>query len=228
MTYMKTRTLRLTMLAFSLAGAMSASAALTVAFNNVSPEQVVNLQVAGDFTYGPGGVYAGINNLTVDGVATSGFCIDVSRESGTYSDYSYAALGNAPLAPAGPMSSTSVINIEKLWAAYFTEAAANSDGTGLEAAALQVAIWEQVALGNGGYTVTVSGNAPVTTLAKTMTDSLGNLTAQADLQALVSPSGQNYVVPVPEPTTMIAGAGALGLALLGMGRSRCPRVVRIG
>jgi MYXO-CTERM domain-containing protein len=34
--------------------------------------------------------------------------------------------------------------------------------------------------------------------------------------------------PVPEPTTMVAGAGALGLALLGMGRARRSSVVRIG
>jgi hypothetical protein len=34
--------------------------------------------------------------------------------------------------------------------------------------------------------------------------------------------------PVPEPTTMVAGAGALGLALLGIGRARRSSVVRIG
>jgi hypothetical protein len=33
---------------------------------------------------------------------------------------------------------------------------------------------------------------------------------------------------VPEPTTMVAGAGALGLALLGIGRARRSGVVRIG
>jgi hypothetical protein len=219
------------MLAFSLAGAMSASAALTVAFNGVSPGQTVNLQVSGiSVPWGTGsiGANAGIYNLTVDGVPTAGFCIDVSRYSGTYSDYSYAALASAPNPPAGFMNAIAASNIEKLWAAYY--GAAVADSSGVDAAALQVAIWEQVALGapNGGYTVIVSGNDQVTSLANIMTGNLGNLTAQADLQALVSPSGQNYVVPVPEPTTMIAGAGALGLALLGMGRSRCPRVVRIG
>jgi len=116
-------------------------------------------------------------------------------------------------------------NIEKLWAAYY--GAAVADSLGVEAAALQVAIWEQVALG-GGYTVTVSGNDQVTKEAGIMIGNLANLTDKADLQALVSSSGQNYVVPVPEPTTMIAGAGALGLALLGMGRARRTSVVRIG
>jgi hypothetical protein len=36
------------------------------------------------------------------------------------------------------------------------------------------------------------------------------------------------LTPVPEPTTMLAGAGALGLALLGIGRARRSSVVRIG
>jgi hypothetical protein len=226
MDHMKIRELQLAMVAVSLAGAMSASATFTVAFDNVSPEQVVTLQVTGDITYGPGGVYAGIYNLTVAGVATPSFCIDVQREAGTFSDYSYAALADAPNPLAGPMNATAASNVEKLWAAYF--AAAVADSSGVEAAALQVAIWEQVALGKGGYTVTVSGNDPVTTLANTMTGNLVNLTAEADLRALVSPTGQNYVVPVPEPTTMLAGAGVLGLALLGMGRARGPSVVRIG
>jgi hypothetical protein len=68
MDHMKIRELQLAMVAVSLAGAMSASATFTVAFDNVSPEQVVTLQVTGDITYGPGGVYAGIYNLTVAGV----------------------------------------------------------------------------------------------------------------------------------------------------------------
>jgi hypothetical protein len=199
---------------------------LTVAFGGVSPEQDVILLVTGEIHYGPRTVQAGIYDLTVAGVATHGFCIDVQRAAGTFSDYSYAALANAPDHSAGPMGVTAANNIEKLWAAYYALAVA--DSSGVEAAALQVAIWEQVASGDGGYSVTVYGNNRVTSLADEMTGNLKYLTAKADLQALVSPSGQNYVVPVPEPTTMVAGAGALGLALLGMGRARRSRVVRIG
>jgi hypothetical protein len=40
--------------------------------------------------------------------------------------------------------------------------------------------------------------------------------------------GDATLTAVPEPTTMLAGAGALGLALLGIGRARRPSVVRIG
>ena len=45
-----------------------------------------------------------------------------------------------------------------------------------------------------------------------MLGSLSRLTAQADLQGLVSPDGQNFVVPVPKPTT--AGCFLLGLGAL--------------
>jgi len=53
-----------------------------------------------------------------------------------------------------------------------------------------------------------------------MLSALPNLTAKADLMAIVSPDGQSYVV-VPEPTTMIAGA----LLLLPFGASTL-RVLR--
>ena len=41
-------------------------------------------------------------------------------------------------------------------------------------------------------------------------------------------TGDKFVSAVPEPTTMVAGAGALGLALLGIGRARRTSAVRIG
>ena len=75
MHHIKTITLQLTTVAVWLAGAMNASAAPTVAYQDASPAEVVTLQVTGDITYGPGGVYAGICNLIVDGAATRGFCV---------------------------------------------------------------------------------------------------------------------------------------------------------
>jgi hypothetical protein len=211
---MKIRKLQLVIMAAGLAGAMSASA-VTLTFNGVSPGDVVTLQVSNAFTFGPGGVYAGIYNQTVDGVATPSFCIDVAREittGATYTDYSYTDLALAPLTPAGPMGFAAATDIKKLWAAYYSPSMNNQD-----AAALQVAIWEDIAAYVGTYTVTFSGNDPITTEAATMLGSLGSLTAQADLQGLVSPNGQNYVVPadlatVPEPTT--AGCFLLGLGAL--------------
>jgi|ERR1035438_5285136 hypothetical protein len=205
---MKIRTLQIAIMAAALAGASSASAALTVVYDSVSPGEVVNVSEP----YYSGGAWAGIYNLTVDGVATPSFCIDIARESGTSSDYYYSPLASAPLAPVGPMGPTVATDIEKLWAAYFPSASA--DVSGQTAAALQVAIWEDIAA-YVGTPLTVSGNDPVTTQAALMLASLPSLHAEAGLQGLVSPTTQNYVVPVPEPTTMIAGA----LLLLPFGAS---------
>jgi hypothetical protein len=195
---MKTPKLKLAILAAALAGAMTASASIVqVQYVGVNPNEVVNLQVTGSTTYGPGGVYAGVYNLVVDGVATPSFCIDVNRDSqGSVLQYDLVALSSAPLSPVGPMGSTYAANIEKLWAAYYSPNLNAQD-----AAALQVAIWETLGNGPLGYTVTVTGNDPVTAEAAGMLANLPGLTAQADLMAVVSESGQNYVIPVPEPTT---------------------------
>jgi hypothetical protein len=210
---MTIRKLQLAIMAAGLAGAMSASA-VTLTFDGVSPNEIVNLTVSSpSFS---GGVYAGIYNQTVDGVATPSFCIDVARQISagqTFNDYSYADLALAPLTPAGPMGSAVATDIEKLWAAYYPAASVNNQ----DAAALQVAIWEDIAANVGTYSIMVGGNDSVTTEAANMLSNLGNLTAQADLQGLVSPDGQNYVVPVdlapvPEPTT--AGCFLLGLGAL--------------
>jgi hypothetical protein len=202
-------------------GILSAGAQVTLTFNGVSPEEDVTLQAAGAFSFGPEAVQAGIYNQTVNGVPTPSFCIDVFRDAPntTLTDYNFADLSLSPLAPAGPMGLVAATDIEKLWAAYFPAATANSQ----DAAALQVAIWEDVAASVGTYTLTFSGNDPVTTEATTMLASLPNLTTQANLVGLVSPSGQNYVVitPAPEPTTT-------GCLLVGLGVLACFQRLKIG
>ena len=192
---------------------LPADAQVTVTFNGVSPEEDITLQIAGAITFGPGAVQAGIYNQTVNGVVTPSFCIDVFRESTageTLTDYNYTDLSLAPLNPAGPMGASAAIDIEKLWAQYFPAASANNQ----DAAALQVAIWQEVAQSVGTYTLTFSGNDPATTEATTMLASLPNLTAQANLKGLISPSGQNYVVPTPAPEPTTAGCFVVGLGVL--------------
>lgn len=168
---------------------------------NVSPNQTVHLDVdnvvGADYS---GNVYAGIYNLTVDGVATPSLCIDVQRQSGsgTY-QYEYLSLPSAPLSWAGPMGDTAADTVSRLWAQYFSGATSSS----LEAAALQVAVWQTIDAAVDTYTITVSGNAAVTTRAAEMLADLAS--DPASLVALVNETYQNYVVPVPEPGTMIAG-----------------------
>jgi len=206
---MKIQKLQLAIMAVGLAGMMSASA-VSVTFDNVAPFQTVNL----NSPWISSGVYAGIYNLTVDGVATPSFCIDVADENNgnTFTDYFYSDLASSPLAPGGPMGSTAATDIEKLWEAYYSPAMDSQD-----AAALQVAIWEDIAAkATTPYTINVSGNDPVTTEAANMLSSLGTLNARANLVGLVGPNGpsgeQSYVVAVPEPTT--AGCFLLGLGAL--------------
>jgi hypothetical protein len=217
--YMKARNLRLAIMAVALAGAMSASAQVTLTFDGVSPYEFVYLQVGDPIDIPNEEVYAGIYNQTVDGVATPSFCIDVSRDitlNETLTDYNYTNLSSAPLTPAGPMGSSAATDIEKLWAAYYPDASV----TNQDAAALQVAIWEDIA-SYVGYTLTLSGNDAVTNEAAAMLANLPNLTDEASLVGLVSPDGQNYVVssvePVPEPTTA-------GCFLLGLGALACSRL----
>jgi hypothetical protein len=62
----------------------------------------------------------------------------------------------------------------------------------------------------------VNGNNTLELIGTGIQDTYGAIVDNVQLNA------------VPEPTTMIAGAGALGLALLGIGRARRSSVVRIG
>jgi len=216
---------RLNLLAASLCvaglftGILRAGAQVTVAFTGVNPGEIVTVQSTGAITFSPVGAYAGIYDLTVNGVPTPSFCIDVFRDASStpLTDYNYTSLSIAPLAPAGPMGPVAATDIEKLWAAYFPAATANNQ----DAAALQVAIWEDVAAKVGTYTLTFSGNNPVTTEATSMLASLPGLTAQANLVGLVSPDGQNYVVSAPEPTTT-------GCLLVGLGVLACFQRLKMG
>ena len=184
---------------------------VTIVANSIAPNTGININESG--------VEAGVYNLTVNTVATPSFCIDIAdnQSEGTlYNNYSYTSLALAPNTPAGPMGATAAATIERLWAQYYAP-----NMTALQAAGLQVAIWEEVALGNGTYSLTVSGNTPITQQAANDITGLNQTGPEADLVALVStagpsdPVGQGYIVAVPEATTVIAGA----LLLLPLGAS---------
>jgi hypothetical protein len=91
-----------------------------------------------------GNVYAGINTLSINnGVSTtvySGFCIDPFHwsVSGPSSNYSIVSLANAPKPPA-TLNAATAIDIEKLWAEYFSPTMSSPSAAGL-----QIAIWELV------------------------------------------------------------------------------------
>jgi hypothetical protein len=209
---MKTGKLQLAIMAAALAAASSASAQITLTLNNVSPEEDVYISASGAYNLASTDVQSGIYNLTVNNVATPSYCIDIATEQTEniqYTDYNYAALASAPISEAGPMNALGAADVEKLWAAYYTDSLTSQT----VASALQVEIWNVVAIGNTDYSVSWSGlNTDTSDEIITMQDALPGLTAEANLMALVSPSGQAYVVAVPEPTT--AGCFLLGLGAL--------------
>ena len=203
------KTLRVAILAAGLAGALSASASVTMTFDNVSPNEIISLN--GEQ------VYAGIYNLTVNGAATPSFCIDVVHNispGASFNDFNYISLASAPNSPAGPMGATAANIIEGLWGTYYSAATTSAS----EAAALQVAIWRAVNLGEHPVALAFGADTTTQDAYNTATAMLGSITSYADLSGLVgsvTDNTQGYVVAVPETTTVMAGA----LLLLPLGAS---------
>jgi len=145
-------------------------------------------------------VFAGIYKIRLNaGPVLNTFCIDVADSSGD-GPAEIVSLANAPDSWAGPMGVAAATTIEKLWAKYYTGATASAP----EAAALQLAIWMAIDTAKTDYYLTFSGNPTATARASAMLGDLG--TVAADLAAVTTPDFQDFIVPVPEPTTIIAGA----------------------
>ena len=97
------------------------------------------------------------------------------------------------------MGSAAATDIEKLWAVYYPSASVDNT----VAAALQVVVWEDIAA-KAGYPLTVSGlDSGTAAEVAAMQAALPGLTAETDLVALVSPTGQNYVVPEPGTVSLL-------------------------
>jgi hypothetical protein len=80
-----------------------------------------------------------------------------------------------------------------------------------------------------GYDAPNAGAAPQINYLYYAYDHNGSLDIPTTTDFPTPIFGANFQFSVvPEPTTMVAGAGALGLALLGIGRARRSSVVRIG
>ncbi|HEY4247861.1 MAG TPA: hypothetical protein VGM64_13490 [Lacunisphaera sp.] len=166
-------------------------------------------------------VYAGVLNLSVDGVATSGFCIDPWHwSSGSALSYNLESLDNAPKSAnnttPNPMGASTALQIEQLWQQYYTPGISN-----VNAAALQIKIWELVdlAVDNGTFSLlSIDGgdSAAVTAAINGMSTFLSQNpgAASANLVA-VTGAGQDYVIPsVPDSGATVI---LLGVALLGVG-----------
>ena len=192
-------------MALSLAATLS-SHAQTVGITDISDwnnAEVVNLDLTspalGSSGYN-GGVYAGINTFQLTaGTQTfdaNGFCIDPYHWSvgGAYTD-NVLNLSSAPKAP-GPMSATAALQVEDLWAMYYTAALTSSSVAG----GLQLAIWEVVAnsIDSSEYFSLDSGQSGAGQIGDVAALDIASLTGYkgpaADLVALSSSTGQDYVV----------------------------------
>jgi hypothetical protein len=220
-----------------MAGMAASSVAEPVTVTDVTdwsttPMETVNI-TDGYLNYN-GGVYAGINQLSVNnGTSTTvfdGFCIDPFHwsVSGPQS-YNMVPLVDGPKSPA-TLNAFTATEIGDLWAEYFSPTMSSS-----AAAGLQIAIWELVssnavatdglpasdafALANGQYDYGASAD-----LASLLTYD----GPEANLEALTGP-GQDYVIdsaPDGGATLLMLAvtAGCLMLARPALIRCATPRL----
>ena len=169
-------------------------------------------------------VYAGVLNLSVDGIATNGFCIDPWHwSSGSTLSYNLESLDNAPKSAnnntPNPMGASTALQIEQLWQQYYTTGISN-----VNAAALQIKIWELVdlAVDNGTFSLLSIDGGDSAAVYAAITDMGNFLTSNPNAVAAnlvaVTGAGQDYVIPsVPDNgETLIL----LGIALIGVGVAR--------
>jgi len=170
-----------------------------------TPNEVVNANLP--YLGYTGGVYAGINTLsvTLNGTSTtySGFCIDPFHwsASGPTSGYSEVPLVDAPKSPAA-LNAATATDIEDLWAKYYSPTMSSSSAAGL-----QIAIWELVssnAVANDGLSASKAFSLATGQSDYGASQDLASLATYtgpaANLMGLTGP-GQDYVVdpqPVPD------------------------------
>ena len=207
----------------SLLTALSSKATpVTVQELGVGPNEVVNITSS---TLGTANVYAGINNLLVNGVATDGFCIDPFHWSATgVQNYDSEPLSSSPKPPGGPMGPAEATKIEQLWLHAYAPGM-----TAEQAAGLQIAIWEIIGAGaTDGATFKLNGTDDYGA-SGLLTWVDGNPTAAtANLLGLTGP-GQDYVIPnsgggggsVPDGGTTLSLLGGALCGLFILRRKTC-------
>lgn len=173
----------------------------------------------------------GIGDTWSDGLLP-GFCIELHEAAPTATrTYDVIAVDNNYNSYLGDVMGSERANyLRELWNRYY-DPAWTSGGTYLDrendsAAAFAAAVWEIVyenlPTSAADYDVTTDGTAGIggfyaqgidTATANAWLQSLDGTGGKADLLVLTNAGGQNYLVAVPEPTTiMLLGlGGSMGL-----------------
>ncbi|HKB91759.1 MAG TPA: hypothetical protein VKC60_14680 [Opitutaceae bacterium] len=196
-------------LGLSMCAALSLKASpVTVQELGIDPDEYKVVDITSTNIGGPVSVYAGLIDLSVDGKATEGFCIDPFHWSiaGPQS-YQLVPLSAAPK-PPGPMGAATALKIEQLWQKYYSPSMQDADAAGL-----QIAIWELVdaAIPGASFTLNSANDYGASTFIAWVNGHPG--AAAADLVGL-SGAGQDYVVHrVPDIASTF---GLLGFAFVGL------------
>jgi len=164
---------------------------ITVVEEGAGANEVVNVSSStlGDNLW----VYACAIDVLVDGITTTGFCIDPWHWSlGGTMDYDAEDLASGPKVADG-MGAATALQIEQLWEEYYTPDISNS-----VAAGLQMAIWDLVsasvgAATGGEYWYTLNSGDDYGASAMVAWVEANPTATAADLLAVTGP-GQDYVI----------------------------------
>lgn len=159
-------------------------------------------------------VYAGEFNITVDKVATYGYCVDFDTTtwvpSSGYTGVTLAGLGTI----------TNGAQLAWVMNTYGDNSADSTTTSAYNNAAVQLVIWELLYGDKFQYNGT-SGSTVYTLYNQYLAAAQGKSYAGTDYSiAMLNPNAQNLLVkapataaPVPEPATlMLLGSGLIGLA----------------
>jgi hypothetical protein len=210
---------------------------VTTNFANVTPGQ--NVTVNSTTPAFNSGTSAGVFNHTITASSPSGidlspagtnqfvaFCADLSDTAGDNVVYNIVGLENIPDPVGSNMGSAKAWDISRmLYNALGANLAAASGLPDVNAAGLQIAVWEVVFETSGTYNtglgnITFSNNASAIAAANTYLGGISGTMGMAGLVGLTNTSRQDFiaqVVPIPAAAWLF-GSALVGIA--GVGRRK--------